>query len=150
MDLFLSTFETKIDRKGRISIPARFRSILDKKKEELILFTLPKTNYLQGCGESYIKRLWDYNLELNQHSDESLFIQDILSDSSHCKIDSEGRVLLSQNLLKVAKLEENVLFAGRGETFQIWSPSNFLKNKGFREAKLSEKTSMRINLGGKG
>ena len=56
VDLFLSTFETKIDKKGRISIPARYRSLLEKNNEELILFTTPESKYIQGCGNNYIER----------------------------------------------------------------------------------------------
>ena len=125
LNLFLSTFETKIDKKGRISIPARYRSLLEKSDEELILFSTPESNYVQGCGNNYIKRLWETNLELDQISNEALYIQDILSDSIHAKIDAEGRVLLSEKLIEIAKLTSTVLFAGRGETFQIWDPENF-------------------------
>ena len=77
LNLFLSTFETKIDKKGRISIPARYRSLLEKSDEELILFSTPESNYVQGCGNNYIKRLWETNLELDQISNEALYIQDI-------------------------------------------------------------------------
>ena len=125
LNLFLSTFETKIDKKGRISIPARYRLLLEKSDEELILFSTPESNYVQGCGNNYIKRLWETNLELDQISNEALYIQDILSDSIHAKIDAEGRILLSEKLIKIAKLTSTVLFAGRGETFQIWDPKNF-------------------------
>ena len=125
LNLFLSTFETKIDKKGRISIPARYRSLLEKSDEELILFSTPESNYVQGCGNNYIKRLWETNLELDQISNEALYIQDILSDSIHAKIDAEGRILLSEKLIEIAKLTNTVLFAGRGETFQIWDPKNF-------------------------
>ena len=125
LNLFLSTFETKIDKKGRISIPARYRLLLEKSDEELILFSTPESNYVQGCGNNYIKRLWETNLELDQISNEALYIQDILSDSIHAKIDAEGRILLSEKLIEIAKLTSTVLFAGRGETFQIWDPENF-------------------------
>ena len=125
LNLFLSTFETKIDKKGRISIPARYRSLLEKSDEELILFSTPESNYIQGCGNNYIRRLWETNLELDQISNEALYIQDILSDSNHAKIDAEGRILLSERLIEIAKLTSTVLFAGRGETFQIWDPINF-------------------------
>ena len=125
LNLFLSTFETKIDKKGRISIPARYRLLLEKSDEELILFSTPESNYVQGCGNNYIKRLWETNLELDQISNEALYIQDILSDSIHAKIDAEGRILLSEKLIEIAKLTSTVLFAGRGETFQIWDPKNF-------------------------
>ena len=100
LNLFLSTFETKIDKKGRISIPARYRLLLEKSDEELMLFSTPESNYVQGCGNNYIKRLWETNLELDQISDEALYIQDILSDSIHAKIDAEGRILLSEKLIE--------------------------------------------------
>ena len=135
LNLFLSTFETKIDKKGRISIPARYRSLLEKSEEELILFSTPESNYVQGCGNNYIKRLWETNLELDQISNEALYIQDILSDSIHAKIDAEGRILLSEKLIEIAKLTSTVLFAGRGETFQIWDPKNFNTAKQERSKK---------------
>ena len=135
LNLFLSTFETKIDKKGRISIPARYRSLLEKSDEELILFSTPESNYVQGCGNNYIKRLWETNLELDQISNEALYIQDILSDSNHAKIDAEGRILLSEKLIEIAKLTSTVLFAGRGETFQIWDPKNFNTAKEERSKK---------------
>ena len=135
LNLFLSTFETKIDKKGRISIPARYRSLLEKSDEELILFSTPESNYVQGCGNNYIKRLWETNLELDQISNEALYIQDILSDSIHAKIDAEGRILLSEKLIEIAKLTSTVLFAGRGETFQIWDPKNFNTAKQERSKK---------------
>lgn len=137
MDLFLSTFETKIDKKGRISIPARYRSLLEKNNEELVLFTTPGSEHIQGCGNNYIERLWETNLELDQISDEALYIQDILSDSTYVKLDAEGRILLSEKLIEAATLSINVLFAGRGETFQIWNPSNYNKAKEERSKRLS-------------
>ena len=140
MDLFLSTFESKIDKKGRASIPARYRSLLERNNEELILFTTPETQYIQGCGNNYINRLWQTNLELDQVSDEALYIQDILSDSTHVKIDAEGRVLLSENFINVADLDKTILFAGRGETFQIWNPNKYISEK--------EERSKRFKLAG--
>ena len=104
MDLFLSTFETKIDKKGRISIPARYRSLLEQNNEELILFTTPESKYIQGCGNNYIERLWETNLELDQVSDEALYIQDILSDSTHVRLDAEGRILLSEKYIELYKI----------------------------------------------
>ena len=136
VDLFLSTFETKIDKKGRISIPARYRSLLEKSKEDLILFTTPETSHIQGCGNNYINRLWETNLELDQISNEALYIQDIMSDSIHVKIDPDGRILLSNKHIDIAGLDESVLFAGRGETFQIWNPDRFIEKKEERAKKI--------------
>jgi len=48
VDLFLSTFESKIDKKGRASIPARYRSLLERNNENF--FALRIANYILGGG----------------------------------------------------------------------------------------------------
>jgi MraZ protein len=45
------------------------------------------------------------------------------------QFDTEGRVSLSTKLLNHAKIKNNILFVGLGETFQIWEPKNFEKFK---------------------
>ncbi len=147
MDLFLSTFETKIDAKGRVSIPARFRSLLERKNEDLILFTSPGDKFIQGCGNQYIERLWEANLNLDQFSDEANYIQDILSDSIQFKLDSEGRINLTDKLLEHADLSSKVLFSGRGETFQIWEPNLFFKEKQNRINKMKGSKPQSLLLG---
>ena len=150
VDLFLSTFETGIDRKGRVSIPARFRSLLERKKEELVLFTVPENAFIQGCGEQYIERIWETNLDLDQLSDEAQYLQDILSDALHVKLDSEGRILLPQKLINSANLIDNVLFAGKGETFQIWNPETYFYEKDLRNKKRAGKGISSLTLSRKG
>ena len=147
MDLFLSTFETKIDSKDRVSIPARFRSLLERKNEDLILFTSPGDNFIQGCGNQYIERLWEANLNLDQFSKDALYIQDILSDSIQFKLDSEGRINLTSKLIQHAKLSNKVLFSGRGETFQIWEPNLFFKEKQNRINKMKGSKPQSLLLG---
>ena len=40
MDLFLSTFENRIDKKGRLSVPAPFRAVLERRRDPLYLLSL--------------------------------------------------------------------------------------------------------------
>ena len=61
---------------------------------------------------------------------------DIMSDSIHVKIDPDGRILLSNKHIEIARLNESVLFAGRGETFQIWNPDRFIEKKEERAKKI--------------
>ena len=57
------------------------------------------------------------------------FATSILSESENLQFDTEGRISLSEKLLKHAKIKNNVLFVGLGKTFQIWEPNNFEKFK---------------------
>ena len=54
------------------------------------------------------------------------------------QFDGEGRVLISEKLLKHADIKNNVLFVGLGKTFQIWDPKNFNKFKIFARKSFSK------------
>ena len=57
------------------------------------------------------------------------FATSILSESVNLQFDSEGRILITNKLLKHAKIKNSVLFVGQGKTFQIWEPSKYEKFK---------------------
>ena len=58
---------------------------------------------------------------------KDFFATSILSESVNLQFDSEGRISLTQKLLKHAKIKNSMLFVGQGKTFQIWEPTNFEK-----------------------
>ena len=43
--------------------------------------------------------------------------------------DNEGRILITEKLLRHAKIKNSMLFVGQGQTFQIWEPTAFEKFK---------------------
>ena len=57
------------------------------------------------------------------------FATSILSESVNLQFDSEGRILLTNKLLKHAKIKTSMVFVGQGKTFQIWEPTLFEKFK---------------------
>ena len=57
------------------------------------------------------------------------FATSILSESINLQFDSEGRILITNKLLKHAKIKNSMLFVGQGKTFQIWEPTNYEKFK---------------------
>ena len=57
------------------------------------------------------------------------FATSVLSESINLQFDSEGRILLTQKLLKHAKIKNSMVFVGQGKTFQIWEPTIFEKFK---------------------
>ena len=69
------------------------------------------------------------------------FATSVLSESVSMQFDGEGRVLISEKLLKHADIKNNVLFVGLGKTFQIWDPKNFNKFKIFARKKAFQNRS---------
>ena len=125
MDLFLSTFENKIDRKGRLSVPAKYRAIFERNHTPLYLFKSLTKSCLEGCGIERIRQIVDAIDQMDVLSEDTLALQTILSSSQEMKFDNEGRVMLSDDFILYAELEELALFSGIGRSFEIWNPSKW-------------------------
>ena len=129
--MFLSSYENKIDKKGRVSVPATFRSHLGSMGYNGFV-SYPSFNHpaLEACSQDRIERLSKTIDSLNPFEEKrDFFATSILSESENLQFDTEGRISLSDKLIDHAKIKNNVLFVGLGKTFQIWEPINFEKFK---------------------
>ena len=127
--MFLSSYENKIDKKGRVSVPATFRSHLNSMGYNGFI-SYPSFNHsaLEACSQDRIEKLSNTIDSLNPFEEKrDFFATSVLSESENLQFDTEGRVSLSDKLLNHAKIKNNVLFVGLGKTFQIWEPKNFEK-----------------------
>ena len=129
--MFLSSYENKLDKKGRVSVPASFRSHLNSLGYNGFV-AYPSFNYeaLEACSEDRIEKLSNTIDSLNPFEEKrDYFATSVLSESVSLQFDSEGRVLVTNKLLDHAKIKNNILFVGLGKTFQIWEPKSFEKFK---------------------
>ena len=141
--MFLSSFENKLDKKGRVSVPATFRSHLNSLGYNGFI-SYPSFNHsaLEGCSQDRIEKLSNTIDSLNPFEEKrDYFATSILSESENLQFDTEGRVSISQKLLNHAKIKSNVLFVWLGKTFQIWEPNNYEKFKAFAKKKAFENRS---------
>ena len=141
--MFLSSYENKIDKKGRVSVPATFRSYLNTMGYNGFV-SYPSFNYaaLEGCPQDRIEKLSNSIDSLNPFEERrDYFATSVLSESENLQFDSEGRVSISKKLLDHAKIKNNILFVGLGKTFQIWEPKNFGKFKVFARKKAYQNRS---------
>ena len=141
--MFLSTHENKMDKKGRVSVPANFRSHLNSVGYNGFI-AYPSFNHpaLEACSQDRIEKLSNTIDSLNPFEEKrDFFATSILSESENLQFDTEGRVSLSNKLLKHAKINKSILFVGLGKTFQIWEPKNFEKFKTFARKKAFQNRS---------
>ena len=129
--MFLSSYENKLDKKGRVSVPASFRSYLSSLGYNgVICYPSFNNQSIEACSQDRIEKLSNTIDSLNPFEEKrDFFATSILSESISLQFDSEGKVSLSSKLLKHAKIKNNMLFVGQGKTFQIWEPSIFEKFK---------------------
>ena len=129
--MFLSSHENKLDKKGRVSVPASFRSHLSSLGYNGFV-AYPSFNHdaLEACSQDRIEKLSSTIDSLNPFEEKrDFFATSVLSESVSLQFDGEGRVLISEKLLNHAKIKDSILFVGLGKAFQIWEPKNFEKFK---------------------
>ena len=126
MSVFLSTFENKVDRKGRVSVPSSFRNVLSQQQSTgIILYPSFKHPCLEGSGDERIQEIVSSIDAIDIFSDEAENLQTILADAKQVTVDSDGRVILPHELVVHAGISDLASFVGLGKSFQIWSPKNF-------------------------
>ena len=125
MALFLSTFENRIDRKGRLSVPAPFRATLEANHASLFLYKSLLLPCIEGCGPERISQIVDAIDTMDSLSDEVATLTTMLSSAQEMRLDSEGRIMLSADFIAFSGLGDTALFAGIGRSFQIWHPDTF-------------------------
>jgi MraZ protein len=131
MKLFLSTYVNKIDKKGRVSVPASFRNAL--KGEEfkgIIVFKSHKNNALEGWSASRIEQISESLDNYDVFSEEQDYLNTaIFAESQELNFDKDGRITLPQDMIEYLGTTEHIAFVGQGKTFQIWNPVDLEEHK---------------------
>ena len=129
--MFLSSYQNKLDKKGRVSVPATFRSHLNSLGYNGFI-SYPSFNHvaLDACSQDRLEKLSNTIDSLNPFEEKrDYFATSILSESVNLQFDTEGRVSLTEKLINHAKIKNEILFVGLGKTFQLWDPKYFEKFK---------------------
>lgn len=127
MSLFLSTFRNKLDKKSRVSVPASFRTALAGQTfQGIVAFRSLALPAVEGFGMDRMEKLSQHIDRLDLFSDaQQDWAASIFADAQPLGFDNEGRITLPDYLCQHAQLTDEVVFVGRGPTFQIWNPQNF-------------------------
>lgn len=124
MDRFLSNAVNRIDAKGRVSVPAHFRSILQKRGySELYALRALDVPALDVGGldllDRYEQRIAIEDPFLQTADDMSFFCH---GDGMFLKLDQDGRITVTDFMREHTGISSEVAFVGRGNFFQIWEP----------------------------
>ncbi len=128
MASFIGTFTNRIDRKGRVSVPARFRAALSAQSGSgafngVVVFPNEGIGAIDACDHRRIEDTIDrLDARDGLSPEEQQAIERILSESEELPFDGEGRIILPEALVAVAGVEDKAVFVGVGRTFQIWAP----------------------------
>lgn len=131
MESFLSTFVNKVDRKGRVSVPATFRSTLAINSDPNLVIAFPSIRLpaIECTGSNRVAVMQERIETLGQFSEEYENLTQIFADSHPLTVDGEGRVVLPDWLKEHASIEGEVEFVGRGTMFELWNPARYKEHR---------------------
>lgn len=129
----------KVDSKGRVSIPASFRRVLEAadpnwqpqgNPELVIVYGDHRRSYLECYTMEAIEEVDDKIDALPRGGLERRMLQRLFHGQSFpTNVDETGRLVLPAKLRKKIDLEGEAFFIAAGDTFQIWKPETYEKEE---------------------
>ena len=124
--MFVSTYETSLDAKGRVSVPASFRHALGGGARVFLWPASDGSACLEGGGEQL---MITYRQTLARMSPNDparrAFMHAIFTRAADMKIDDNGRITIPVPLLATAGIEKKLIFAGSLDRFHVWEPTRY-------------------------
>ena len=125
MTHFLGTHQSRLDAKGRISVPAPFRAALRGGSDTATMILRP--SHQLACIEAWPIAVFDALAAPLQQFDvfsdnQNDLATTLYADATPLDADKEGRIVLPEKLLRHAGITDVLEFMGVGRIFQIWHP----------------------------
>lgn len=145
MSLFLSSYENRLDTKGRVSVPASFRaSATNEKFAGVVLFRSFTHNCIEGMTMSRMEQMAAATDKMGVFDSELDDLTAMLfADARELSFDVTGRIVIPTDMLAHAGITDRAVFVGRGNSFQIWNPDTF---RAVQEKSLNNLRATRPNL----
>ncbi len=123
--LFTGTHINKVDKKGRVSVPAPFRATLSGQGfAGAVVFPSFTADCIEGCGASFLEELaagMDVSAAVFSEEEDDLATL-IFAQARQLAFDPEGRIILPDDFMAHAGIGDSAAFVGKGRKFQIWEP----------------------------
>ena len=128
MTFFTSEYESKLDAKGRMVLPARIKTQLPEgESQELVI-----RRGFEPCLIVYpmveFKKVFSKISGLNEFNEEYRKLQrNFLSGVVTVELDGNGRFLIPKNMLTYAQIDKEAILVGTGSKVEIWNPTTYEK-----------------------
>ncbi|MDR1762188.1 MAG: division/cell wall cluster transcriptional repressor MraZ [Bacteroidales bacterium] len=127
---FIGEHSSKIDAKGRVSLPVQLKRQLAKPDEEL-RFVLKKSTF-KPCLELHPMDSWQLMMErltkkLNPifNKKHNAFLTQFSRGTSEVSLDGLSRILINKNLYDLAGFDKEIVFLGVGTVIELWDKQKY-------------------------
>ncbi len=150
MGIFISTYISKLDDKNRLSVPSAFRSVIESEGNMTIYgYCSFISNAIEVCTEKRMLELHEQIEDLDIFSPERDALEaSVLGGAEILNLDSKGRIVLPERLIKFGNIQKEAAFVGKGKIFEIWSTEDFAVHyKKSRDYAISQKITLKQKRG---
>ncbi len=141
--LFQGSALNAVDAKGRVSVPAFLRSVIERRGDARTIVLAKHDSFpcLSAYDPAYaalkhqkLERLLEKQ-ETDPKAELDYARRTMMAFGAPEEIpyDSSGRVILPPMMRRKGQVDDLALFIGVGETFQIWNPRLFLADENVPE-----------------
>jgi len=128
--VFRGRFETRIDDKGRVNVPVKFREVLKELADDRVFVTnlrVGDVRFLEARPYAEWLKLEARIAERTDLSPAAMEFYDnfFLAGAQECQIDRQGRLLVPPTLREYAGLMKEVVLTGSRNKFRIWDKAKF-------------------------
>lgn len=129
--LFTSEYSFKVDRKGRVSVPADYRAALQSQSfQGIVVIPAMGEQALDGYASDRLEAMSRALDVPGTYNDEEREEAELLFASARrLPFDGEGRVILPEECIQHTGITEQAVYAGLGPSFRIWNPTAYSEHK---------------------
>lgn len=149
--LFNGSALTAVDAKGRLSVPAFVRGVVERRSDAkaIVIGTHESAPCLNAYDRGYARILYAEN-ERRRLVEEASAVDPAAHHSrarrtfgmtEDVPYDTSGRIIMPAMMRRKGQIEELALFVGIGGTFEIWNPKLALESD---DADLREIAAFRL------
>ncbi|WP_240672010.1 division/cell wall cluster transcriptional repressor MraZ [Tropicibacter alexandrii] len=145
---FRGEFTNKVDGKGRVSIPAPFRRVLEAGDPDwtdglnpnfVIVYGDHRRKYLECYTIQEMEDVEDRISRMKRGSQKRRVLERLFSTQSvTTSVDETGRIVLPAKLREKIGISSEAQFASNVDTFQIWDPATYEEELAATEEFLDE------------
>ncbi|WP_112872693.1 division/cell wall cluster transcriptional repressor MraZ [Paracoccus endophyticus] len=137
---FRGSDEVKVDAKGRVSIPAKFRRVFEtcdpdwesgRRPQLVIVYGRDEWRHLELYTIEAIQEIDDQIDLMQRGSAERRLLESIMHGSAEeAEIDPDGRLVLPQKLREKIGLDDRAFFVAAGDYLKVWRPETYSEVEG--------------------
>lgn len=149
---FMGAFTNRVDRKGRVSVPAPFRAQIAAQGHQGIVAMRSIRDGVDAIEAFDADAMAKLASSLTEpFAPAGDMAGGLFTEAVEVPFDGEGRIVLPEALRAFAAIDEEAMFLGRGPYFHIWAPAagTAYREQMFRQLR-AERARLALSLKGSG